>query len=102
IIEIQSIILIPNESPMQTLFPGIRFKCIEFILYLNVDVFILSMTLTALSLNNPNGAVLHHNDVIGIEQPLVLKSVYIDNREVLLPGITVFVYPLNILPTLAI
>lgn len=53
IIEIQSIILIPNESPMQTLFPGIRFKCIEFILYLNVDVFILSMTFTALSLNNP-------------------------------------------------
>lgn len=67
IVDVQAVILISHKSPMQTMLRCIGFECIEFVFYLAVYVFVLALTFTALGLNNPDGAVFFHYDVVGIQ-----------------------------------
>ena len=77
IVDIKLIVFVSNKSPMEGIFSSIALECIEFVRKLNIDIFVLALGLTALGLNDPDGAILLHNDIISIEQPLILKSVHV-------------------------
>lgn len=83
------------------MFCSIVFECIEFVINLNVDILVLALGLATLDLNNPDSAVFLHNYIVSIEEPLILKSIPIYDREVLLPGISVLVDPFNIITAVA-
>ena len=102
IVNVQAVILISHKSPMQAVLRSIGFECIEFVFYLAVYVFVLALTFAALGLNDPDGAIFFHYNVVGIEQPLFLYAVHIYNREILLTRVSVFVDPLNIFTLFAI
>ena len=102
VVNIQSVILITHKSPMQAVFRCIGFECIEFIFYLAVDIFIMALAFAALGFDYPDGTVFFHHDIVGIEQPLFLNAVQINDREILLPRVSVFVDPLNIIASFAI
>ena len=98
--DIKLMILIPHEAPMQVVPGSIDLECIELVLNLTVDVFALTSGLAAFGFDNPDGAVLFHDNVVSIEKPLLPDAVHIDNGKILLPGIAVFVYPFNIVSAL--
>ena len=87
---------------MQSLFSSVYLERIEFVLNLTVDIFILALGLAALGFYNPYGAILLHHNVVCVKQPLMLNRIHIDDGEILLSGIAVFIHPLNIGATLAV
>ena len=89
IIDIELIILIPHEAPMQVMLSGIGLKRIELIFDLTVDVLVLTPGFAALGFDHPDSAVLLHHDIVGIEQPLLLNAVHIDDGEILLSSVAV-------------
>ena len=62
---------------------SISFECIEFVGYLYINVFIYAASFTAFCFNNPYRAIIHFDDIIGIEQPLVTEPIDIYYREIL-------------------
>ena len=73
VVDIQPIILVPGEAPVETVFGGVGFERIELIFNLRIDIFVLALGFAALGLNHPDCPILFHNDVVCIEQPLSLK-----------------------------
>ena len=102
VVDVQPIILIPDEAPMEAVLGGIRFEGIELVLYLSIDVLVLAFGFTALGLNHPHRTVFLHYDVVSIEQPLMLQAVQINDGEILLPGIAILVDPIDIIAALTI
>ena len=102
VVDIKLIVLITHKAPIQVMLGSIGLKRIELILDLTVDVLVLAPGFTALGFDYPDRAVLLHHDVVGIEKPLFLNAVHIDDGEILLSGITVLIHPFNIVPTLAV
>ena len=81
---------------------SIRLERIKLVLNLTVNIFILASRFAALSFNYPNRSVFLHHDVVSVKKPLLLDSVYIDDGEILLSGVTVFVHPFDVLATFAV
>ncbi len=102
IVNVQPVILISHKSPMQAVLRCIGFECIEFVFYLAVYIFVLSLAFATLGFDDPNGAVFFHYNIVSIEQPLLLYAVHIYDGEVLLTRVTVLIDPLNIITLLAI
>ena len=102
VVDIQPIILVPDEAPVEAVFGGVGFERIELIINLRIDIFALAFGFAALGLNHPDCPILFHNDVVCIEQPLVAEGIQIDDGEILLAGIAVFIDPFDIVPALAI
>ena len=97
IVDVKLIVFVTNESPVEGMFRSIVLECIEFVLSLNVDILVLALGLATIDLNNPDSAVFLHNYIVSIEEPLILKSIPIHDREVLLTGVSVLVDPFNII-----
>ena len=76
---------------------GIRLERIKLVLDLSVNIFILALGFAALSFNDPDRSIFLHHDVVSVEKPLFLNSIYIDDGEVLLSSVTVFVHPFDVL-----
>lgn len=102
VVDIQPIILVPDEAPVEAVFGGVGFEHIELIFNLRIDIFVLALGFTALGLNHQDRPVLFHNDVVCIKQPLMAEDIQIDDGEILLAGIAVFIDPFYIVPALAI
>ena len=43
VVDIQPIILVPDETPLETVFVSVKLEGIEFVLDLNIDVYILAL-----------------------------------------------------------
>ena len=43
VVDIQPIILVPDEAPMETMFVSVNLEGVEFVFNLDIDVFILSL-----------------------------------------------------------
>ncbi len=82
IVDIKAIIFVSDETPMKAMRSGIVFECVKFIFYLNIDIPVFALGLTALGFNYPYRTVLFHYDIVGIEEPLMLQTVQIDDREI--------------------
>ena len=52
-----------------------------------VKLIVLALGLATLGLNSPDSAVFLHDYIVSIEEPLILKSIPIYDREVLLTGV---------------
>ncbi len=101
IVDVKLIVFVSDESPVEGMFHSIVFECIEFVLNLNVDILVLALELATLGLNNLDSAVFLHNYIVSIEEPLILKSIPIYDREVLLTGVSVLVDLFNIITFVA-
>ena len=60
IVDVKRIALVSDESPVEGMFRSIVLECIEFVLNLNVDIFVLSLGLTTLGFNNQDSAIFIH------------------------------------------
>ena len=102
IIDIQPIILVPDEAPMEAVLGGIALEGVELVFDLWIDVLVLALRFAALGLDHPDRSVLLHDDVVCVEQRLVAQSVQINDGEILLAGIAVLIDPFDIVPAFAI
>ena len=102
VVDIKLIVLIPHEAPMEIVLGCISLERIELIFDLTVDVLVLAPGFAALGFDHPDSPVLLHHDVVGIEKPLLLNAVHIDDGEILLSSVAVLIHPFNILPAFAV
>lgn len=102
VVDIQAIILVPDETPMKIMVSGIISEGIKFIFNLSVYIFIFSFHFAAFCFDYPYGTILLHNNIISVEQPLMKQSVSVNDGKVLLTSITILVDPLDIFTTFAV
>lgn len=81
IVDVKLIVFVSDESPVEGMLRSIILECIEFVLNLNVDIFVPALGLTTLGLNNPDSAIFLHNYIVSIEKPLILKSISIYEED---------------------
>ena len=78
---------------MKVVLLGVFLKCIKLIFNLTVNVFGVTSLHTTFSFDDPNISVSSLNDVIRIKEPLLSDTIHIDDRKILLTGVTIFVNP---------
>lgn len=101
IVDVKLIVFVSDESPVEVMLRSIVLECIEFVLNLNVDILVLVLGLATLGLNNPDSSIFLHNYIVSIEESLILKPIPIYDGEVLLTGVSVLIYPFNIITAFA-
>ena len=52
---------------MEAVIGSVCFEGVKLVLYLYIDVFVLSFGFTALCLDHPHRTVFFHHDIIGVE-----------------------------------
>ena len=89
-------IFITDKPPTEVPTFSILLKGIELVFNLSVDIFTLTLILTAFCFDDPDGSIFFLYNIIGIEKPLLLNTVQIYDGEILLAGIAILVYPVDI------
>ena len=79
IIDIQPIILVPDEAPMEAVLGGIALEGVELVFDLWIDVLVLALRFAALGLDHPDRSILFHDDIVCVKQPLMAQGVQIND-----------------------
>lgn len=55
------------------------------------------MSFSTFGFNYPDRAIFLLDNIVNIEEPLMLQTIDVDDREILLTGITIFINPFDII-----